>query len=154
MTNPEAILHFRIPPHPHLSRVVREGVTEFARPHGIPDEELALLLTALGEAIANAIEHAKAERPIEVEVRLEADRIVATVRDDGIGFEAGPGIEPTLPDPAAERGRGLPIMRRCSDIFAIDSVAGKGTSVVLGRYLRPPANAHLASERGTGRLTA
>jgi hypothetical protein len=27
-------------------------------------------------------------------------------------------------------------MRRCTDIFAVHSLPGKGTAVVLGRYLR------------------
>jgi anti-sigma regulatory factor (Ser/Thr protein kinase) len=45
-------------------------------------------------------------------------------------------VEPSLPGADAERGRGLPIMRRCSDIFAIRSEPGRGTAVVLGRYLQ------------------
>lgn len=131
----EAVLDFRVAPQAHLSRVVREGVTDFARSHGIGEEDLAHFLTALGEALANAIEHARADEPIEIAVRFGSDRIVATVADNGIGFRPTRGAEP-LPDPTAERGRGLPIMRRCSDFCAIDSAPGRGTSVVLGRYLR------------------
>ena len=131
-----AILDFRVQPQPQLSRVVREAVAKFGRQHEIAEEDLEHFLTALGEAVANAIEHAHARQPIRIEVRLHADRIVATVEDDGIGFRPIDLAEPSLPDPTAERGRGLPIMRRCSDIFTIDSTPGKGTAVVLGRYLR------------------
>lgn len=132
----DAVLDFRVPPRPHLSRVAREGVADFARAHGVGEDDLAHFLTALGEAIANAIEHSHAERAIEIEVRVGVDRILATVQDSGIGFDTKLVLDPILPEPTAERGRGLPIMRRCSDIFAIKSQPGAGTAVILGRYYR------------------
>lgn len=138
MTMRDAVLDFRVPPQPHLSRVVREGVAEFARARSVDEDDLEIFLTALGEALANAIEHSHAERPIDIEVRLSHERILASVHDSGVGFAFGSVVESRLGDPTAERGRGLPIMRRCSDIFAIDSSPGKGTTVVLGRYLRAP----------------
>lgn len=140
MGTTEAVLDFRVSPQPHLSRVVRAGVSDFAREHGVAEEDLGCFLTALGEALANAIEHSRADKLIEIEIRVGADRIVATVRDNGVGFESDLVVEPGLPDPTAERGRGLPIMRRCSDIFALKSIPGKGTAVVLGRYLRRGGN--------------
>lgn len=139
MATRDAVLDFRVPPQPHLSRVVREGVTDFARAHDVGEDDLAHFLTALGEAIANAIEHSRANRSIEIEVRVGDDRILATIQDSGIGFDTDRVTKSTLPEPTAERGRGLPIMRSCSDIFAITSELGKGTCVVLGRYFR---NAH------------
>ncbi len=131
----EAALDFRIPPHPRLARVVREGVAEFGRAHGVPEDDLGHFLIALGEALANAIEHARAAKPIEIACRVGPERIIATVRDDGVGFPGEPPAFPELPEVSAERGRGLPMMRRCSDIFAVQSVPGKGTAVVVGRYL-------------------
>ena len=138
MSTQEAVLDFRVPPQAHLSRVVREGVGDFASAHGVGEDDLSHFMTALGEAVANAIEHAGATAPIAIEVRVGSDRIVASVRDDGRGFVLPLAIDPKLPDPTAERGRGLPIMRRCCDIFAVNSTPGKGTTVVLGRYLRSP----------------
>ena len=136
MSTTEAVLDFRVAPQPHLSRLVRERVIEFARTHDVGEDDLAYFLTALGEAVANAIEHAKADQPILVEVRVGDDRIVATVQDRGVGFPTALVIEPELPDSHSERGRGLPIMRRCSDIFALHSEPGRGTAVVVGRYLK------------------
>ncbi len=136
MATHDAVLDFRIPPQPHLSRVVRGSVVDFARTHGVGEDDLGHFLTALGEAIANAIEHAHAERPIEIEVRIGTDRIVATIRDNGIGFDSSRVVDRALPDHSAERGRGLPIMRRCCDIFNVSSEPGAGTAVVIGRYLR------------------
>jgi anti-sigma regulatory factor (Ser/Thr protein kinase) len=107
-------------------------VADFARTHGIAGDTLNHFLSALGEALANAIEHARSEKPIEIEVRIALDRIVATIRDRGVGFASEPPANPVLPEPNAERGRGLPIMRRCCDIFSIESSPGHGTSVLIG----------------------
>ena len=131
----EAVLDFRVPPQPHLSRVVRDSVADFALTHGVGSDDTAQFLTALGEVLANAIEHARAERPIEVEVRIGFDRIVATVQDSGVGLPSGFAVDGPLPQPQAERGRGLPLIRYCSDIFNVTSAPGAGTAVVLGRYL-------------------
>ncbi len=118
----------------------------FARGHGVGEDDLDHFLTALGEALANAIEHAGAIlEPILVEVRVGSDRIVASVEDHGVGFVPDPSADTNLPEPTAERGRGIPIIRRCSDIFALTSAPGKGTAVVLGRYFRPePDLRHVA----------
>jgi serine/threonine-protein kinase RsbW len=145
MLNTDAVLDFRVLPQPHLCAVVRQGVSAFARSHGVLDEDLTHILTALGEALANAIEHAGGEEPIDVQVRVGNDRIVVTVQDSGIGFPSELVSPPDLPEPSSERGRGLPIMRRCTDIFTIRSLPGRGTAVVLGRYLRKAAS---SSSRG------
>ena len=82
----------------------------------------------------------------EVELALKgSDRIVATIRDTGIGFAGEPNLPPELPGFDAERGRGLAIMRRCSDIFSISSLSGEGTTVTIGRYLRNPGSSDSAS---------
>jgi anti-sigma regulatory factor (Ser/Thr protein kinase) len=142
---------FRIPPVPHSSRRVREDVSAFAYRLGIVGSELDEFLTALGEALANAIEHSGAAAPIEVDCHASVERIVATVRDFGVGFR-GNLERAKLPPSRSERGRGLAIMRHCSDIFAVRSVPGGGTCVVVGRYLRfgrgtssPPQFGHAPS---------
>lgn len=136
MNSSEAVLDFRVAPQPQVSRTVRGSVTEFARGNGVSEDDLAHFLIALGEALANAIEHGHADSPIDIEVRIGKDRIIATVQDGGVGFAAEVISEAALPSDCAERGRGLPIMRRCCDIFALKTEPGKGTAVVLGRYLR------------------
>ena len=145
MSKSETVLEFRVPPEPNLSRVVRERVADCARSRGVDDADLDHFLTALGEALANAMEHARALEPLRVEVRLSVDRIVATVQDAGVGFASPQALaEPKLPGADSIRGRGLPIMRRCSDIFAVNSTPGKGTAVVVGRYLRAGSSTAVA----------
>ena len=129
---------FCIPRDPRSAGLVRDGVCAFARGRGICEDDVSALVTALGEALANAIEHSRADGPIEIHCEVGIDQIVATVRDGGVGFEGDhpAAVDLELPGSDAERGRGLPIMRRLTDTFAIHSVPGGGTSVVLGRFVR------------------
>lgn len=130
-------LKVRIPPNARFSRSARAEVFAFAsRCSGIAREDLDDFIFAVGEALANAIEHSRTNDVIELRCQVEDDKIVATVIDSGTGFSSDRAPVTNLPDAFAERGRGLPIMRRCSDIFAVHSVPGRGTAVVLGRYLR------------------
>ncbi len=70
------------------------------------------------------------------------DRLFASVSDHGIGFKAAERTRgDCLPDSYAERGRGLPIMRRYSDVFSVRSTPGYGTRVTLG------CNVHRVSGR-------
>jgi len=141
----EAVLNFRVPAQPHLARVVRQVASAFATENGIDVDDLGQFLTALGEAVANAIEHARTETGIEIEVTIDHNAIVGTVQDAGVGFASDALVSPRLPGADAERGRGLAIMRRCSDIFDVKSAPGKGTAVVVGRYLRRlNGKAHIA----------
>jgi len=119
----------------------------FAASLDVCSDDLRDFLTALGEALANAMEHAASTESIEVTCWLVGDdQFLATVVDRGRGFSmSAPELDPRLPGLEAERGRGLPIMRRCTDIFAVRSEPGKGTSVVLGRYLRRPERMGTAS---------
>lgn len=148
MNTPEAVLDFRVPPEPRASRAIRSSVARFGREHGVSDEDMDLFLTALGEAIANAVEHgarATREVAIVVEVRISRDRIIGHVQDDGEGFVVPSASEPVLPDFTSERGRGLPIIRRCSDFFAVTSSPGKGTAVLLGRYFQTASHVRRAA---------
>lgn len=130
-----ATLILRLPPRPELCAIARERILAFARPRGIEQPDVAAIVTAVGEALANAVEHAGTTQPIEIEVQAAPDRLVAIVRDAGVGFES-PAHAVEFPDAEAERGRGLAIMRRTSDIFSVAALPGGGTEVTIGRYLR------------------
>jgi anti-sigma regulatory factor (Ser/Thr protein kinase) len=133
-------LRVRIPPNARFSGSVRHQVLSFAGGHEINSQELEEFIFAVGEALANAIEHSRTSDVIEVHCQIEDDKILATIVDSGAGFASDPLANVSLPDAFTERGRGLPIMRRCTDIFAVHSVPGRGTAVVLGRYLRHKPN--------------
>ena len=138
-------------PDPQFGRSVRGQVIAFAAALDIAEVDLGDFLTALGEALANAIEHSGAREPIEVGVWLaDSDRLIATVVDRGVGFQPNPSApgEPDLADSFAERGRGLPIMRTCSDTFSVRSAPGEGTTVTLGRVVRREPSTRLRVAAG------
>ena len=134
-----ASLRLRVPMEARFGRLTRERVARFLAGHCISGADAEEFLTAVSEAVGNAIEHSGTHGSVEVSCRLSGQRLVATVVDDGVGFPSDALDDPQLPDGMAERGRGLPIMRRFTDHFEIRSVQGKGTSVILERTIRRPA---------------
>lgn len=121
-----------IPLDPHSSKAVRERLLAYAQRRGIEGAILDDFLFAVGEAVANAIEHSKSKTAIEVRCSVDEEKILAIVSDGGQGFEYA-GLT-ALPLGLVERGRGLPIMRGFTDIFSLQSTPGVGTAVLLGRY--------------------
>jgi anti-sigma regulatory factor (Ser/Thr protein kinase) len=130
-----SVLRLRVPPNPRFGKVVRDDVIAHAGRFGISSFMIEDFLFAIGEGLANAVEHSGSGDVIDVRCRIDAEKIVVTIVDSGRGFSRTPGDE-TLPDGLTERGRGIPIMRRCSDIFAVHSVPGRGTAIVIGCYIR------------------
>jgi serine/threonine-protein kinase RsbW len=71
---------------------------------------------AVGEACANAVQHAHTGADYEVTVTIQEDRCIIDVVDDGDGI-----IEDEVPDPApdAESGRGLKIIHAFADMVEL-----------------------------------
>jgi len=129
-------LHIRIPPDARHARAVREALVAFATLHDVLQADQEALLFAVGEAIANAIEHGAPSGDIDVIIEIDPRLICARVVDRGRGFWDTPiGFAP-LPDAFSERGRGIPIMQRCVDLCDVVSMPGSGTTVTLGRFRR------------------
>jgi len=88
------------------------------------------LLRILQEAVANALKHSGAT-DIELGTRQAEAAIELTVNDNGAGFDTG----------HAAPGRGLTTMqsraRRLNATLAVDSEAGRGTTVTLRLPLPP-----------------
>lgn len=139
-TEPGASLELTIPPDPRFARTVRDALIAFAAYHGIAAMDAESLLFAVGEALANAVEHADSASDIFIRCEIDEDRIVATIVDSGRGFTGISGEKAPLPDALEERGRGLPIMQRCTDFLAVETMPGKGTAVTLGRYRKNRRN--------------
>lgn len=139
-----AELRFSIPPDPRLSGHVRHRIMSFARAEGIDDADIVDFIGAIGEALANAIEHAHSQAPIEIVAWVVDDRLFASVHDRGVGFiPSERTVSETLPDAYAERGRGLPIMRRYADVFSVRSAPGEGTRVTLGCHVHHAGGAQV-----------
>lgn len=123
-----------VPPDARYVANVRQALVAFGERHRVASHELEKLLLAVGEAMANAVEHAGSTHDIEVQCRVDDREIVATIIDSGRGVDRPVADDTIMPmaDPMSEGGRGIPIMQRCTDIFAIRPLPGGGTGVVLG----------------------
>jgi integral membrane sensor domain MASE1/GAF domain-containing protein len=127
-----AHLHRCLAGSPDELAVLRRDVRAWFEPTGVKTAESEEMLVAIGEAVANAIEHAysgRAHGPIEVELqRSEGDgngtaRVCAVVRDHGAWRP---------PSGDVTRGRGIHLMRAfCPDVDVCRS--DDGTEVRLTR---------------------
>jgi anti-sigma regulatory factor (Ser/Thr protein kinase) len=129
------ILELSIPPQPRFAATVRAAFTTFAGVNRLEPPDAENLIFALGEAIANAIQHAQTLEAIQVRAYINGNTVVVTVIDRGRGFAPPQGRVP-LPSVYAEAGRGFAIMQRCTDFLEVFSRPGTGTAVKLGRYRR------------------
>lgn len=132
-----ARLQLLVPPDPKLGRAIRGQIAAYARAAGVVEADLTELLVAVGEALANAIEHSGTTEPIEVSAWVAGEDLIAQVVDHGAGFVPDRIVAPRTPREAmAERGRGLLIMSCCADAISVQSGPGRGTAVTLSRHLR------------------
>ncbi len=142
---PGAQLRLSVPPSPKFGTYVRREVIAFAHRQGIDERDLPDFISAIGEALANAIEHARTQQSIEVSAWLLGDdRLYASVKDRGIGFT--PNDRPaalSLADAGSERGRGLAIMRCLADVLSVRSAPGQGTCVTLSCRVHRSAGGHV-----------
>lgn len=105
-------------------RSIRRRVEQWARGWGMPDDALVDLQLALGEAVANGVEHAyrNAESgTVEVDLDVLGARVV-TVR------VADHGVWRPAPDHVGHRGRGLMMIERLAGHVQVERTSG-GTAV-------------------------
>jgi len=119
---------------PLAAPIVRHALRRFIEASGLDAEKSFALQTAVGEAVANAVEHAYRETTGLIHVRtvLTASALTVSVEDHG-GWQPPCGSE--------ERGRGLPLMRALMDDVEVRT-SGKTTAVHLTVHLGnapPPA---------------
>jgi serine/threonine-protein kinase RsbW len=97
--------------------------------YGYADGDLADIETAVGEALANAVEHGyRADTAFEVRAHLERDRIVIEVQDEGRGFTPAGPSSVAKPSLDSSRGFGIYLMRHLMDAVDYDE---RGTCVRL-----------------------
>ncbi|MGA9417947.1 MAG: ATP-binding protein [Candidatus Cybelea sp.] len=130
------VLRLSIPPLPRFASTARSAFSNFAGLHRLASRDAENLVFAIGEAIANAIQHAETRESIEIQVSIEGDAVVARVSDRGCGIAAPPDGRVALPSVYAEEGRGFAIMQRCTDFLDVSTNPGRGTVITLGRYRR------------------
>ncbi|GAA1832476.1 hypothetical protein GCM10009836_08270 [Pseudonocardia ailaonensis] len=112
--------------------LIRAAVSGWGRQAQLPADVLVDLLLAVGEAAANAVDHAYAGTdpgPVEVDLRVRAgtggDRVVAARITD-----SGHWRPRAAPAHDRDRGRGLPMIRALATRLDI-TPTGHGTEVCL-----------------------
>jgi serine/threonine-protein kinase RsbW len=105
----------------------RQGIAEFADACGFAKEAIADIRLAAGEALSNAVEHAKplGSRRMVVDCSFDGQALAIEVRDGGPGFPA-PVDRPSVEPDGRGRGFGIFLMRRLMD----DVSFGRNGSVV------------------------
>src|SRR5450631_3221376 len=105
--------------YPQSSKTVghaRRDVVEFAWDCGFRGQPLDDIEVAVGEGLANAVEHGRRDEGVfEVSVRRERDALVVEIKDNGSGFDPGRVGSLAGPPPEALRGFGTFIMREVMD---------------------------------------
>ncbi len=96
-------------------RSCEEAILDGIERHGYDDDFRFAIKLALEEALTNAIRHGHAndtQKSIQVRYRVDAQRVIIMVRDQGRGFDPESVPDPTL-DENLERpcGRGVMLMR-------------------------------------------
>lgn len=128
--------------------VAERGLLDLCRVAGISSDDEYWLVTALREALANAIRHGNREQPDrKVWIRLAAHpaRVTMRVDDEGEGFDAAAIPDPTAPDRLLQTsGRGIFYMRQFMTRVEFSRAPGGGTSVLMERDLGAAgrSNAH------------
>jgi signal transduction histidine kinase len=136
-------------PDRSLGDALHDHVSSWEARHGIPcriqvdrglrlseNAELQLQLI-VQESLINVIKHARTKH-VYVSLRQEDGKIIASVRDDGIGFN------PELPGRAEFPRFGLATMRERAESIGgtvrLDSSPGKGTRITVEVPAPPPSS--------------
>lgn len=123
-------IELKIPCKEEFAAVVRIQAESIARRLDYDEEEVQDIKSAVGEACDNAIEHGKSDKGIDVHYHLSGTHLLMEITDYGKGFDPV-GMGEVAPDPLAERGRGLFLIRSLVDSVEIKSRPGEGTQVTL-----------------------
>ncbi len=103
------------------------------RPKPLADDVRIFLFKAVRELLVNVTKHARASKA-QVSVRRNGAKLIVTVEDDGVGFEAKTAVQPQVAG-----GFGLFNIRERLDFHGgkleIKSKVGRGTRVVLSAPL-------------------
>ena len=123
-------IELKIPCREAFAVIGRMQAEAIARRLKYDEEEVQDIKSAVGEAVDNAIEHGVSEKGIDLHYHLSPTDLVIEIIDYGCGFHPeGTGVVP--PEPMAERGRGIFMMRHLLDNISINSSPGEGTQVVM-----------------------
>lgn len=114
----------------------RHWAAQHARAAGFGAEAVFAIELALGEALANVIEHAyerKSGQEIHLALSIDETKIQLSIRDFGRKFDQSAYRSPNLNE-AKEGGYGVYLIEQMMDEVSYSSPEGKGTQLNLIKY--------------------
>ena len=131
---PQLSESFRLemPPEPRQLSAMRALLRRWLNHADATDEDVAEILAGVGEASANAIEHAglTPRQVFTLEGTVVDGEVELKIADPGRWRATG----------AEGRGRGMPLMRELMDSVDVTHTEGEGTTVTLRHRLRVPSD--------------
>lgn len=121
----------------------RSAAAAFVMPADPTIEELTEIKTAVSEAVSNCVIHSGSES-VAMECALEkSGRLTIKIEDRGVGIEdVDKAMEPlfTTGDEEERSGMGFTVMESFMDKLRVRSEIGKGTTVIMIKYLDVPGD--------------
>lgn len=119
---------------PNSMPLIEEFVLESIEELKLSDTALNQLTSSVAEASSNCIIHGNKsdeKKIIEVEIDIDEEKIVITLKDEGEGFDINNVPDPTLPENILkDSGRGIHIMKSFLTELKY-SFTEKGTETIL-----------------------
>ncbi len=138
-------LALTVPADVNYLQHLRRFVTGVAAEEGFDDDKVNQIEMAFDEAITNVIEHAynfDSAQTITVELAVDSDKLVLTLRDRGRVFQPSQAPLPDLKRHIAERktgGLGRFLIKTLMDDEEHRSSDEGGNELVLTKFFRTPA---------------
>ena len=121
--------------------VAERALNELCSQAGCEGEEVYWIVTALREALANAVRHgnrAEPERKVRVDCTIEGRTVTIQVEDEGDGFDPATILDPTDPENLLRpSGRGIFYMQQFMNRVEFSRAPNGGTAVLMVKELQP-----------------
>ncbi len=121
--------------------VAERALRDLCERAGCGGDEQYWLVSALREAVANAIRHGNRQDPelrVLVDYTIQEREATIRVEDEGEGFEPRQVPDPTSPENLLRpSGRGIFYMRQFMDRVEFSRATAGGTVVIMVRRLQP-----------------
>lgn len=125
-----------------VDSIIKAGeiATRFARRVGLNEDDCYRLGLAVHEAVANAVIHGNRYAPdkrIHLRISARPDRVTATIRDEGEGFDSSSAADVPITGNLSRSGRGLLLIRELVDeLSARHHDDSPGTELCLTKHVR------------------
>jgi serine/threonine-protein kinase RsbW len=131
---PPGPLEYRFTPTTAAVPIARHFLQDWLIRVPVDPNEASDLLLVASELCANAVRHATGQRgSVALRARIEGVDVVLEVEDDGGNEPPVPILGDDLPEPLAERGRGLFLVRALVDAFDSEVTEGRTLTRVVRR---------------------